>query len=126
MEKCKKLIPAVDIIVFAATTLAIAGVFYEGMTQKWYDAVGILVILMDYSFLPATLLHLFTDRKQKTVWIHVISLLMILAAVVMKIADIEYPAITLTFWYFYIWFVYGIPVAKRAFSKHAVSCCMKS
>ena len=32
-----------DIAVFVFTTIAIAGVFYEGMTLKWYDIVGVLV-----------------------------------------------------------------------------------
>ena len=32
-----------DIAVFVFTTMAIAGVFYEGMTLKWYDIVGVLV-----------------------------------------------------------------------------------
>ena len=65
MDKLRKITGIVDIFVFAATTLAIAGVFYEGMTLKWYDFVGILVICMDYSFMPATILHLFADRKEK-------------------------------------------------------------
>ena len=53
MEKLQKLTGIADIIVFAAATLAIAGVFYEGMTLKWYGFVGILVICMDYSFAAA-------------------------------------------------------------------------
>ena len=44
MDKLRKITGIVDIFVFAATTSAIAGVFYEGMTLKWYDFVGILVL----------------------------------------------------------------------------------
>ena len=58
MNQLRRITKIIDIIVFAATTLAIAGVFYEGMTLKWYSIVGILVICMDYSFMPATILHL--------------------------------------------------------------------
>ena len=54
-----------DIAVFVFTTIAIGGVFYEGMTLKWYDIVGIFVICMDYSFMPTTMLHLIVDRKDK-------------------------------------------------------------
>ena len=34
-------------------------------------------------------------------------MVMIMIAIVMKIAGIDYPAITLVLWYFYIWFLYG-------------------
>ena len=35
------------------------------MTLKWYDIVGMFVICMDYSFMPATIIHLIVDRKEK-------------------------------------------------------------
>ena len=100
MEKMRKITGIVDIVVFVAATLAIAGVFYEGMTLKWYNFVGILVVCMDYSFMPATLLHLLSDRKEKTIWLHLFSLMIIIIAVIMKIASVEYPAIALVLWYF--------------------------
>ncbi len=115
MEKLRRILGIIDIVVFIATTLAIAGVFYEGMTQKWYDFVGILVICMDYSFMPATILHLIADRKDKTIWVHLFSLIIIIVAVVMKFASVPYPAITLVLWYFYIWFFYGYLIVKRVF-----------
>ncbi len=118
MDKLPKIMGIVDVFVFAATTLAIAGVFYEGMTLKWYDFVGALVICMDYSFMPATILHLLADRKEKTIWIHLFSLLIIIIAVIMKFATVEYPAITLVLWYFYIWFFYGYLIIKRYLIKH--------
>ncbi len=108
MGKIRRISKVIDIFVFVATTLAIAGVFYEGMTLKWYDAVGILVICMDYSFMPATIIHLVIDRKDKMICFHVFSMIIILIAIVMKIIGMDYPAITLVLWYFYIWFVYGI------------------
>lgn len=107
METLRKVSKIIDVFVFFATTLAIAGVFYEGMTQKWYGIVGILVICMDYSFMPATIIHLIVDRKEKMIWFHVFSMVIILIAIVMKIAGMAYPAITLVLWYFYIWFLYG-------------------
>ena len=82
MEKLRKMTGIIDIVVFIATTCAIAGVFYEGMTLKWYDFVGILVVCMDYSFMPATLIHLISDRKEKTIWMHIFSLIIIIIAVV--------------------------------------------
>ena len=108
MEKLRRITGIIDIIVFAATTLAIAGVFYEGMTLKWYDIVGVFVICMDYSFMPATVIHLIADRKDRSFGFHVFSLVIIIAAIIMKIAGIGYPAVTLVLWYFYIWFLYGL------------------
>jgi hypothetical protein len=70
---------------------------------------------MDYSFMPATILHLITDRKEKIIWIHLFSLAIIVAAVIMKLASMEYPAITLVLWYFYIWFFYGFLIVRRYF-----------
>ena len=113
MDKLRRITAIVDLIVFAATTLAIAGVFYEGMTLRWYDFVGILVICMDYSFMPATILHLITDRKDKSYGFHVFSMAIIAVAIIMKIVGVKYPAITLVLWYFYIWFLYGILIVKR-------------
>ena len=107
METLRKISKILDVFVFLATTLAIAGVFYEGMTLKWYDIVGILVICMDYSFIPATIIHLIVDRKEKMIWFHVFSMVIIMIAIIMKIAGMDYPAITLVLWYFYIWFLYG-------------------
>ena len=113
MDKLRRISGVLDIIVFAAATFAIAGVFYEGMTLKWYDIVGILVICMDYSFIPATIIHLVTDRNNKSFFFHLFSLFLIAAAVVIKIAGMAYPAITLVMWYFYIWFLYGGIIVKR-------------
>ena len=118
MEELRRIIRVIDIVVFTATTLAIAGVFYEGITQKWYAFVGILVICMDYSFMPATIIHLITDRKEKTIWLHLFSLIIIIIAVAMKIAAVQYPAIALVLWYFYIWFFYGYLIIKRYLIKH--------
>ena len=113
MNRLSRVTEIVDIIVFAAATLAIAGVFYEGMTLKWYNFVGLLVICMDYSFMPATILHLITDKQTKRLGVHVFSLIIIIIAVAMKFAGVEYPAIALVLWYFYIWFLYGILIIKK-------------
>ena len=126
MEKLQKLTGIADIIVFAAATLAIAGVFYEGMTLKWYGFVGILVICMDYSFMPATILHLIADRSKKQRAVHLFSLLLVIAAVVMKIIGIPYPPLTLVFWYplspadaGFLVFLYLVPVRQ---SHHPAAC----
>ena len=117
MKKLQEILGIADIIVFAFTTFAIAGVFYEGMTLKWYDFVGILVICMDYSFLPVTVLHLIADKKDRHIAVHLVSLLMIAAAVVMKLTGAAYPPVTLLLWYFYIWFLYGSLIIRRRFRK---------
>ena len=105
-----------DVAVFVFTTMAIAGVFYEGMSLKWYDIVGVLVVCMDYTFMPATILHLIMDRNDKWIALHIFSMVLIIAAVVMKVGGIPYPAITLLFWYFYLWFLYGSILIRRCIS----------
>jgi hypothetical protein len=47
------------------------------------------------------------DRKGKMICFHIFSMVIILIAIAMKVAGMDYPAITLVLWYFYIWFLYG-------------------
>ena len=117
MKILKRIIRVMDIAVFLFTTIAIGGVFYEGMTLRWYDIVGFFVICMDYSFMPTTILHLIADRKEKWYPLHIFSMILIIVAIVMKIAGIEYPAITLLLWYFYLWFLYGSIIVGRYVEK---------
>lgn len=97
--------------VFIATTLAISGVFYEGMALKWFDIVGVFILTMDVSFIISTLVNLVVDRKTKWIYVNIFSILMIIVAVAMKLFAIAYPIWSLVFWYFYIWFVYGIQIS---------------
>ena len=53
----KKIIQILNIFVFCATTLAIMGVFYERMALKWFPVVGILIIIMDFSFILSTIVN---------------------------------------------------------------------
>ncbi|MBE6350430.1 MAG: hypothetical protein E7062_06760 [Spirochaetaceae bacterium] len=106
----KKIKCFLDSIVFLATTFAIAGVFYEGMKLQWFSLVGILIIFMDYSFFLATLLNLFTEKKRTWFELHLVSLILIIAAISMKILNIPYPTLSLVLWYFYIWFLYGLRI----------------
>ncbi len=96
--------------VFIATTLAIAGVFYEGMALKWFDIVGVFVLIMDVSFILSTIINLFVYKKTKWIYVNIFSILMIVVALGMKLSAISYPIWSLVFWYFYIWFVYGIQI----------------
>lgn len=96
--------------VFIATTIAIAGVFYEGMALKWFDIVRGFILIMDVSFIISTLANLFVDRKTKWIYVNIFSILMIIVALIMKLLTITYPIWSLVFWYFYIWFVYGIQI----------------
>lgn len=109
----KKILYFLDHFVFLATTLAIASVFYEGMTLKWFGIVGIFIICMDYSFLLTTVINIWAERKSKWFYLHIFSAIMLLIAIVMKLLKLEYPAVTLVLWYFYIWFVYGIRIIRR-------------
>ena len=53
------------------------------------------------------------DRKTEWIYVNIFSILMIIVAVVMKLFAITYPIWSLVFWYFYIWFVYGIQISCR-------------
>ena len=39
----------------------------------------------------ATIIHLIVDRKEKMIWFHVFSTVIILFAIVMKISETDYP-----------------------------------
>lgn len=108
MRKVSKIL---KYFVFIATTFAISGVFYEGMARKWFDIVGVFILIMDVSFIVSTFVNLFIDRKTKWIYVNIFSILMIIVAVFMKLFSIAYPIWTLVFWYFYIWFVYGIQIS---------------
>ena len=122
MQILKKVSRFLDKLVFFFTTLAIAGVFYEGMTLKWYDVVGILVICMDYSFLPATIIHLIVDKKDEIYMFHVISMLLIIFAFAIKFLIGSFPTLGLLLWYFYIWFLYGGILVGRYVEKVKNNC----
>jgi len=113
----KKFLKFMDIFVFVSTTLAIAGVFYEGMELKWFDFVGILVIFMDYSFLMSTVLNLFIERKSKWFKWHIFSALLLIIAILMKVAGMQYSSTLLVFWYFYIWLLYGAICVENYYQK---------
>ncbi len=85
---------------------------FSKLTDKSVEEIA---VCMDYSFLPATIIHLITDKKDKKYLIHVFSMVMLVVAIIMRILGMEYPAPVLVFWYFYIWFVYGIIVAGMLF-----------
>ncbi len=106
----KKISKILNYCVFIATTLAIAGVFYEGMALKWFDVVGVFILTMDVLFILSTIINLFVCRKSKWMYVNLFSILMIIVALVMKLCSVSYPLWSLVFWYFYIWFVYGIQV----------------
>jgi hypothetical protein len=103
-----------NIFVFAAVTLTIMGLAYEGFVLEWYGIVGTLIIVTDCAFLLSTALNLVFCRKDRVIFLFsIISLTMIIIALIMLALKIEYPVITLVLWNFYIWFYYGIRLSKR-------------
>lgn len=94
-------------IVFFAATLAIAAVFYEGMTLQWYSVVVVFILVMDYSFFSATIVNLIFRKNKVLLMLDIMSLVFITIAFVMKGMSIAYSPIALVLWYFYIWFLYG-------------------
>ena len=94
-------------IVFFAATLAIAAVFYEGMTLQWYSVVVIFILVMDYSFFLATIVNLIIRKNKFLLILDIMSLIFIIIAFVMKGMSIAYSPFALVLWYFYIWFLYG-------------------
>ena len=59
--------------VFIVTTLAIAGVFYEGMALEWFDIVGVFIMAMDVSFIISTLINLFVCKKNMDLYQYLFS-----------------------------------------------------
>lgn len=110
MQKVSKIL---NCFVFIVTTIAIAGVFYEGMALEWFDIVGVFILIMDVSFIVSTLINLFVSKKTKWMYVNIFSILMIVVAIVMKLCAISYPIWSLVLWYFYIWFVYGIQITRN-------------
>ena len=96
-----------NIITFAAATAAIAGVFYEGLELQWFDIVSILILIMDISFVIATVLNLLNSKNNPFIRLDYLSAIVIVIAVLMKVLSVPYPTITLVLWYFYILFLYG-------------------
>lgn len=80
------------------------------MALKWFDIVGLFVIVMDVSFIISTLVNFFVYRKTKWIYINGFSILMIVVALAMKFCGVSYPIWSLVFWYFYIWFTYGLQI----------------
>ncbi len=109
----KKVQYYLEVFVFLAATLAIAGVFYEGMELKWFNIVGTFIMLMDFSFILSTIVNLILERNSKWIGVHIFSLVAIIVAIAMKLLHIEYPTITLVIWYFYIWFLYDIRLIRN-------------
>lgn len=77
---------------------------------KWFDIVGVFVLVMDVSFILSTMINLFVCKKTKWIYVNIFSMLMIVVALGMKLSSISYPIWSLLFWYFYIWFVYGVQI----------------
>ena len=114
----KKIVNILNSFVFVAATLAIMGVVYEGFALKWFTIVGVLMVTTDFLFILSTIVNLVFCRKNKKILLlSIISLTMILIALVMMIAKIEYPFIAHVFWFFYIWLYYGIMFSKELWSK---------
>lgn len=83
------------------------------MALKWFDIVEVFILAMDVSFIISTLVNLLVDRKTEWIYVNIFLILMIIVVVVMKLFAITYPIWSLVFWYFYIWFVYGIQISCR-------------
>ena len=73
LNNMNKLSKVLNYFVFIFTTIAIAGVFYEGMSLEWFDIVGIFIIAMDVSFLISTVINLFVYRRTK--WIYICNII---------------------------------------------------
>jgi hypothetical protein len=86
-------------------------IFYEGMTLKWYNYVTILLLCTDGIYFIATVLNLLFNRNNKVFfYFNIFSVILIIVMLIMKFLKIEHPNWAVTFWYFYILYLYGIQV----------------
>lgn len=108
-----KFIKTINIVTFAISASVVMAVFYEGLTREWYGIVAILILAADICFILATVINLLFRRKAKILqWFHIFSVILIVLAVSMKVLNRDFPAWSLVFWNFYIFFLYGIQVLR--------------
>ena len=116
-----KTIRIINILVFLSITAAIASIFYEGLTLKWYSFVAILMIASDSFFMLSTVLHLIFSRHNKLLLMfNIFSLFLIALALITKFAGIDHPKWAVVIWYFYIFFLYGIQVFIDIYKNYII------
>ena len=109
MEKTKKFINIINTIVLLFVTVLIVLIFYEGLTLKWYDCVAFFLIGTDILFILATIFNIILNRSNKIIfYLNIFSIFLILIMFILKFLEIEHPRWSVTMWYFYILFLYGI------------------
>ena len=113
MEKTKKFINIINTIVLLFVTVLIVLIFYEGLTLKWYNCVAFFLIGTDILFIFSTILNIIFNRSSKIlIYLNIFSILLILIMFILKFLKIEHPSWSVTIWYFYIMFLYGIQTFK--------------
>ncbi len=110
----KTIIKIIHIVVFVFASLVVGSIFFEGLTLQWYSFVPVLILAMDVLFIISTAANVIFFRKCRALFfINLCSLILILAALIMKALHIEYPEWTILLWDFFILYLYGFFVIKR-------------
>lgn len=106
-----KILKILNNLVFLLATAVVISIFYEGLALKWYPYVPVLILTTDICFIAATILNLIIKRKVKILFcFNIFSIVLIGAAVIMKVMNISYPLWCLVLWNFYILYFYGSQV----------------
>ena len=110
----KKIADSLNILVFILASLTIMGFVYQGFALERFLVITVMIIITDGFFILSTVTNLICYRKEKIIlYFSMFSAIIILLAVGLKLMGIEYPALALTFWWFYIWLYYGGMLARR-------------
>jgi hypothetical protein len=115
----KNIVKALSIITFLSATTTVASIFYEGMVLKWFDFVGVSILITDMLFLIATVAGVFYFRGDKTLFYsHLFSCFVILTGIIIiLIYGKEIPKFLFMLWEFYILYFYGIVVCKQLWQR---------
>ncbi|GHV43209.1 hypothetical protein FACS1894180_1610 [Bacteroidia bacterium] len=111
----KNFVKIISFITFAAVSLTVASIFYEGITLRWLGFVGILIPATDVLFLVATIAGIIYYKNAKMLFYsHLFSVIVIVAGIIITlIYGHEIPKLLFTAWEFYIFYFYGYIVVKK-------------
>ena len=109
------LIKILSILTFFSATITVAGIFYEGLTLKWFSFVGVSITITDIFFLIATVVGVFYYKGNKMLFYsHLFSIFVISVGILVTlIFGKDIPKILFLLWEFYILYFYGVVVCKK-------------
>ena len=110
VENERKKFRIMDYLIVIAASFSIVDLLSEDMSWELLGIDGIWYLIRDVLFIIATLVNIYIDKKSKWIYMHVFSVILIIAFLVMKLLVITYPTWLLIFWCFYVWGACGAKI----------------